>query len=147
MLDVNGPIRCNGADTKPAALNSALSANMLHIDGKECIDGNDAWVRINQNGDFTSGTYTPGYFLFGGNIRVVGSIDLDGNINGDGASIIDGIETIKIDATGDITKVSHGNYLYHKSTAYDNDQNGEITLSTSAASGGTTGDIWFKYTA
>lgn len=81
------------------------------------------------------------------NLRINTNLDLNGNINGDGASIIDGIETIKIDATGDITKVSHGNYLYHQSTVYDDDQEGGITFSTSAASGGADGDIWFRYTA
>ncbi len=55
------------------------------------------------------------------------------------------IDDLKIQSTGDITKTSHGNYLYHASTAYDNDQNGQITFGTGSASGGTTGDIHFKY--
>ena len=56
------------------------------------------------------------------------------------------IDDLKIQSTGDITKTSHGNYLYHKSTAYDNDQNGQITFGTGVAAGGTTGDIHFQYT-
>ena len=56
------------------------------------------------------------------------------------------IDDLKIQSTGNITKTSHGNYLYHASTAYDNDQNGQITFGTGAASGGTTGDIHFQYT-
>lgn len=57
-----------------------------------------------------------------------------------------GQQGFAVPASGDVTKVSHGNYLYHQSTSYDNDQNGGVTFSTSAASGGTTGDIWFEYT-
>lgn len=82
-----------------------------------------------------------------GELEVDGLLDLNGNILGDGASTITGIETIIVDSTGDITKSGHGNYLYHKSTAYDDDQEGEITFSTAAASLGSDGDIWFRYTA
>jgi len=57
-----------------------------------------------------------------------------------------GQQGFTVPSGGDVTKTSHGNYLYHQSTAYDNDQNGGITFSTSAPSGGTTGDIWFEYT-
>jgi hypothetical protein len=101
---------------------------------------------VYQNGVFKGGIGSAGIYAPLA-LRVDGNFDLNGNILGDGASTISGIETIAVDSTGDITKSSHGNYLYHKSTAYDNDQNGEVTFSTSAASGGTTGDIWFQYTA
>jgi hypothetical protein len=74
-----------------------------------------------------------------------GNINANGNIVGDGATTITAIEQIVVDATADIRKTSHGCYLYHQSASYDNDQNGGITFSTSAASGGTTGDIWFRY--
>lgn len=76
-----------------------------------------------------------------------GNINANGNIVGDGATTITGIEQIVVDGTADIRKTSHGCYLYHQSASYDNDQNGGITFSTAAASGGTTGDIWFRYTA
>ena len=130
-----------GLDTKPAAGISALSANMLHIDGKEAIDGNDTWLRLNENGDFANGIYCRLQ------LRVDGNINANGNIVGDGGTVISGIETLLVDATGDITKVSHGNYLYHQSTVYDDDQEGGITFSTSGPSGGADGDIWFEYTA
>ena len=100
---------------------------------------------VYQNGTQYGGFGHLGIWTTGG-LRVDGHCDFNGNIVGDGASTITGIETISIDSTGDITKTSHGNYLYHHSTAYDNDQNGGITFSTSAPSGGTTGDIWFEYT-
>ena len=46
-----------GTDDSPAALTSKLSSNMLHIDGKEAIDGNDTYLRLNQNGDFSNGVF------------------------------------------------------------------------------------------
>ena len=133
------------SEPAPSALQSTLTANFLHIDGKEVIDGNDTYLRLNQNNEFSSGIHTPYAMWVGGNFRVDGNIDLNGNINGDGASNIDNIETITIDGTGDISKTSHGNYLYHQGS-YNSDQAGGITFSTSAASGGVNGDIWFKYT-
>jgi hypothetical protein len=146
-IDASGYVETTGADTAPAAGASRLSANMLHIDGKEAIDGNDGYLRLNQNGDFTSGIHvSTGQVWFASTFRVDGTATFNGNIVGDGASTITGIEDITVDSTGDIKKTSHGNYLYHASSAYDNDQNGQITFSTSSASAGTTGDIWFTYT-
>lgn len=55
-------------------------------------------------------------------------------------------DDIVMEPNQDVRKASHGNYLYHQSTSYDNDQNGGITFSTGSPSGGTNGDIWFKYT-
>jgi len=108
---------------------------------------------------FLDGTAGHGYFkgnlysqqavfrgtLFGVAATFTGTLTANGTIVGDGATTISGIETYTVDSTGDITKASHGNYLFHKSASYDNDQNGEIT--SNVASGGTTGDIWFRYTA
>lgn len=93
-----------------------------------------------------SGTTVTGIDWSNNHFNNVQNIDLNGNINGDGDSIISGIETVTIDSTGDITKSSHGNYLYHQSTSYNADQAGGITFSTSAPSGGVNGDIWFEYT-
>ena len=79
---------------------------------------------------------------------VYSNVDIKANANivGDGATTISGVETITIDQTGDITKSGEGNYLYHKSSSYSSDQQGGVTFSTSSASGGNNGDIWFKYT-
>jgi hypothetical protein len=257
-------IRSSSAYTAPVAGAASLMNAFLHLDGKEAIDGDDTWLRLNQNGDFTAGVYTPYDFRYDGiltangnivgdgtvvmtgivsiatsgdsnslgkygmsygihgnysgegttwganiwaisasydgaietanssssthyglrwlrsthvsanaaigeglyvyqngsleggigtngiysvaGLRVDGDCDFNGNIVGDGATTITGIEQIVVDSTADIRKTSHGCYLYHQSTAYDNDQNGGITFSTSAPSGGTTGDIWFEYT-
>jgi hypothetical protein len=100
---------------------------------------------VYQNGNFKGGIGSVGIYSALA-LRVDGDFDLNGNIVGDGASTISGIETITVDSTGDITKSGHGNYLYHQSTTYDDDQEGGITFSTSAPSGGADGDIWFEYT-
>jgi len=55
----------------PAAGTSVLTGKFLWLDGKEAIDGDDNWLRLNQDGDFTSGVFTPGNVLIGssGNIQ------------------------------------------------------------------------------
>ena len=45
---------------------------MLHLDPKEAIDGNDTWLRLNQNSDFASGVYTPGAVRANGGFNVAG---------------------------------------------------------------------------
>ncbi len=55
--------------------------------------------------------------------------------------------TLNVVQAGNIRKTGEGNYLFHSSASYDNDQNGAITFATTAASGGVTGDIHFRYTA
>ena len=52
--------------------NLSVGGDFIHIDGKEAIDGNDGWLRLNQNGDFTSGTHIPGKFYVAGNLQVGG---------------------------------------------------------------------------
>jgi hypothetical protein len=53
-----GPKSFTASNVAPAA-GSKLSTDMLYLDAKEAIDGSDAFLRINQNGDFASGIYTP----------------------------------------------------------------------------------------
>ena len=57
---ITGAWSFTAANTPPAAAASRLTQDMLYLDGKEAIDGNDGWLRLNQNLDFTSGIYTPG---------------------------------------------------------------------------------------
>jgi hypothetical protein len=106
-------------------------------------------VALNHGGVHGSGNTklatTSGGVTITGTITASGDINANGNIVGDGGTQITGIEQIVVDATADIRKTSHGCYLYHASTAYDNDQNGQVTFGTGAASGGTTGDIHFRY--
>lgn len=51
-----------------------------------------------------------------------------------------GTQIARTDATG-MLRVGAGNFLYHASDYGD----GRLTISTSAASGGSNGDIWFRY--
>ena len=116
-------LRTTGSDTSPSAGISALSANMLHIDGKEAIDGNDPFLRINQNNDFTSGIYTPGTLRIDGNFYV---------------------------GSAGATCAIHSSAFTYKAlgVAYWNTAGqtvAKMTISTSAASGGANGDIHFKY--
>ncbi|HYE38224.1 hypothetical protein [Methylocaldum sp.] len=46
--------------------------------------------------------------------------------------------------SGAVSKGSGGHFLYNGSSSY---ASGKVTFSTSSASGGSSGDIWFKYTA
>ena len=61
-----------GTSTERMSLTNAWNLNITGTyylgDGKEIVDFADSWLRLNQNGDFTSGTYTPN------NLRVDGSI-------------------------------------------------------------------------
>lgn len=57
------------------------TGSFYYGDGKEIIDFNDTWVRLNQNGDFTSGVYTPGTLQVDGLLRIDASRGLT-NVTG-----------------------------------------------------------------
>ncbi len=42
----------------------------LELDKKTALRGNDGWLRLNQDGDFTNGTYTPGMLRADGGFQV-----------------------------------------------------------------------------
>ena len=119
--DIPGLHRYTGVDTNPGTLKSSLSRNMLHIDGKEAIDGNDLWLRINQNQDFSSGIYTPL------------------KMRADGGFEVDGSQTRS--PTGVPLKSGLG--VAYWITAGQTVC--KMTISTAAASGGANGDIHFRY--
>ncbi len=56
--------------TAVGAGKSVLSAEFLFLDGKEALDGNDTWLRLNQAGAFSTGVYTPGYLRVDGGVGV-----------------------------------------------------------------------------
>lgn len=68
------PIQTAGGSMAGTAATSHLSADFLFIDGKEAIDGNDTYMRLNQNGDFTSGVYSPGIIRAAGGFQVGASL-------------------------------------------------------------------------
>lgn len=60
------------------------TANGVDIDyqidlaGKQALRGNDAWLRLNQAGQFTNGTYTPGMLRADGGFEVDGTVVING---------------------------------------------------------------------
>lgn len=171
-LTASGTVTAAGTDSAPSASQSRLSKAMLYLDGKEAVDGDDTYLRLNQNNDFTSGIYTPYNFRADGRIFVSSAIYIENGTTGSIQIGDTGItptvdigcrnssychfsttstagfyfyQDIDIVGTKNITKASHGNYVYHQSSSYNADQAGGITVSTSAASGGVNGDIWLQY--
>lgn len=147
----------------PAAGQSCLSQNFLHIDGKEAIDGNDSWLRLNQNGEFSSGIYTPnnlrsdgriylgsvGYLTnASGTCRVQtasGYVDLGpantswAHFNTDRANFY---FNKGMSINGVPKRYNLGAIPWHASSSY---ASAAMTFSTASPSGGSSGDIWFKY--
>jgi hypothetical protein len=54
------------------------AAPLVILNGKEALDGGDAWLRLNQNLDFGSGVFTPGAFRCDGGIESRGTLTLTG---------------------------------------------------------------------
>ena len=159
-----GNVVGGGTNTNPGANKSNLTTNMLHIDGKEAIDGVDTWLRLNQNNAFTNGTYTP-Y-----NLRVDSSIYLGATVNFTNVSnsyfqfnAASGYLRIgpqntsychfytdrtkyyfdqPVHLAGGATYYNLGAFYYNGSSSY---ASGKVTFSTSAATGGASGDVWYQY--
>jgi hypothetical protein len=169
-----GPIQTNSSiETNPGSGFAQLTERALFLDGKSVVEQADTtWLRLNQNGDFTSGIYTPNDLRCDGRLHVNSTIYIENGTTGSIRIGDTGItpnvdigcrnssychlsttansgfyyyDNIVMVGTANIKKASHGNFLYHQGT-YNADQAGGITFSTSAASGGVSGDIWFQYT-
>lgn len=119
------------SEPAPSALQSTLTANFLHIDGKEAIDGNDNFMRLNQNAEFSSGVYTPGVLRSGGLFRTDGGLQT-------GSSTTTGLY---VNSTETLLRWKGGGILRHAATS---EGGGQITISTGNPSGGLAGDVWFK---
>lgn len=80
-----------------SALHLGTGVDFLFVDGKEAIDGNDTWLRLNQNSDFSSGVYTPSLMYANAGVRLGVNQDIEFDVNG---SRIQGwVDTINDDAT------------------------------------------------
>ena len=130
----------------------------------------DTWVRLNPNGSFSNGVYTPG------NMRIDGTLYL--NSASVGMSVSSGALNV-VTASGNVqigpqnTSYCHfitdrSNFYFNRNTEINGallDYNGgvprpylkiasptgvstggNVTFSTAAPTGGVNGDIWFKYT-
>lgn len=90
-------------------MNTALSvAGDVWVGGKVALRGNDSWLRLNQDGAFSSGVHTPGVFApvslnvggrsgWGnpgtGNAWITGALTVDGAISSGGDMWLHGIRT------------------------------------------------------
>lgn len=88
---------------------------IIAVQGKRAIQGNDAWLRLNQSGDFTNGIYTPGFLRVDGGI-VSGNLSSPGPgaISATGNGSIGGTLTVtgRTNANGGITATgSDNNFL------------------------------------
>lgn len=49
---------------------------MLHVGSQEAIDGQDEWLRLNQNNDFTNGIYSPGAARIDGGLQCQDNVEV-----------------------------------------------------------------------
>jgi len=128
-MDATGVVSSSAAEPSPTPADgvSRMSGEHLYIDGKEAIDGNDLFLRLNPDpgNDFTSGVYT------GGTIRFDGAWQ-------SGASTATGFHQ---DSGSTLLQFNGGGILYWENNA---EAHGKITMDTSAPSGGLAGDVHFR---
>src|SRR5207249_4182323 len=94
--------------------------NYLQGNGKYAIDATDGWLRLNQQGSFGNGTYTPGFFRVDGGIASggigslgSGTVNASGVIRGSGFQDANGNQVI--DAGGGWHR-SYGNTGWYNGT-------------------------------
>ena len=85
-LYTNGYIYAGGTINSASLINAT---NYFQINGKYALDGTDSWLRLNQQGSFASGTYTPYNFRSDGGYYGGGTINLrePTNVAGDIAQV------------------------------------------------------------
>ena len=71
------------ADSAPASVHSALTANNLYLDGKLAISGGDTFLRLNNSSSFSGGVFIPSLLRIDNTLRVGGATDYV-NISNDG---------------------------------------------------------------
>ena len=139
VTTANNPINFYIASVKAAGFDA--SALRLSSSGHNAIQYSDAWLRLNNDDDFTLGTYTPGLFRADGGLQVDGvtvwSVSATGgmvtnqisnfnatvNVNSASLSVNDGYWVMAKDAT-------NADYVY----MYHSGSHGYVT--TAGAGGG-----------
>lgn len=122
---VSGDYIFTGTGLVPAAGQSRLQRAFLYLDGKEVIDGDDSWLRLNQAAAFGNGIYSPGHLRIDGGLQI-GSTTTAG---------------LSIPATEATIRWKGAGMIFH---ALDSEGGGSISISTAAPSGGVAGDIRFR---
>jgi len=88
------------------------SDQRMELDRKEAFRYNDSWLRLNQNGDFSSGTYTPGV------------IRADGGFNVDAGEF-------KINSGGRLQTHQHADFTFGINGSYNDLVTGDNTFGAS----------------
>jgi len=71
---------CRTGWPSEASLNGwSFGNNYFYDDGEEVIRASDEWLRLNQDGDFTSGVYTPGLIRADGGFQIDGTTAINSN--------------------------------------------------------------------
>lgn len=78
-LSVEHDLNVGGVFTATSHIKS--NGQYYYGDSKEMFDFGDSWLRINQNGDFTSGTYSQNHFYIGSTLTVNGNCILGDDIS------------------------------------------------------------------
>jgi len=147
-----------------------VGSDLLYVNSKLTISANDSYLRLNQGNAYTSGVYTPYNFRADGTIYIgngtVGLSLSNGAIKHTTAS--GWVEVGAQNTTYCHFSTDRGQFYMNKpvhvnGTVYDYNagsarpyfklasptgytSGGNVTYSTSAPSGGSSGDLWFKYT-
>ncbi len=74
-LITSSNITVQGSGGAPATNESRLTQQALFHDGKEALLGSDTFLRLNNSGDFTGGTFTPNPMRIDSSLRVGTSTD------------------------------------------------------------------------
>ena len=95
----------------------------IAVDGKHAIRGNDAWLRLNQQGVFTSGVHTPGLFApmslnvggvggwgnpGNGNATIAGKLDVWGDLLGAARNAANQAQRVRCGETSPSAWVAYG---------------------------------------
>ncbi|MCW3125378.1 MAG: hypothetical protein JWO03_1036 [Bacteroidetes bacterium] len=124
------------------------SSHYFYLNSLNALQGTDTWLRLNQVGSFSAGTYTPGFFRAdggiasggigspgGGNIATTGTAAIGTNLTVGGTATISGTETVNglvtanagISASGTAYVLYGGNATINANA--DNHNGGGIAVS------------------
>lgn len=119
-----------------------ISSQYFYVGSQNAIQATDSWLRLNQAGSFSSGTYTPGFLRAdggiasggigspgGGNLATVGTVAVGTNLTVGGTATITGLTTANagINASGTAYVLYGGNATINANA--DNHNGGGLAVS------------------